>query len=89
MGSLVSKTNSGRLAGALVFASVAAIMAASVGCKKKQDDGASGTAPAGSYHFAFVTTNNLHGLLEHRREGSAKRRKGLWREGGHVPPAQG
>ena len=48
MGFFVSSTKSGRVVGALLFASVAVLMAASVGCKKKQDDGASGAAPAGS-----------------------------------------
>ena len=58
MGSLVSKTNSGRLVGALVFAAMAALMTTSLGCKKKEGEAGAGAAPAGSYHFAFVTNNS-------------------------------
>ena len=54
MRSLVFRTNFSRVVGVLVLAA----MVASVGCKKKQDAAASGTAPPGSYRFAFVTNNS-------------------------------
>src|SRR3954452_13949983 len=57
MGIVVSRMNSGRVVGALVFA-LAAVTATSAGCKKKESGAGAGAAPAGSYHFAFVTNNS-------------------------------
>ena len=71
--------------GALVFAFMAVRRRLQ---EEERRDAGAGAAPAGSYHFAFVT-NNSSDFWNIGEKGLRKAREGLGREGRHVPPAQG